>query len=374
MFSLTRKLSLLPSLPIPAIALLGLCTFLCGCQGQKEAEKATTTQETAESAESAQKAEVEAQQQLEAGNFSGAVPPLRDLARLRPDTPDVLDMLGTCVLRSPNRDKYLEEARKDLQRDPKDVVALTIAANALTGPENEKERIDLFRTLVELRPHDRSLRLILAQELVNAHLYAEARPHLDALLQPHSDSPAPGDAGPAAALPYYLSGKARFYKATNAAGLSAAEADLKEAVQRNSRLGWPYLYLARIELARNQPAAALGLLKEAEQRMPGNPEVLFELTRAYRAQGDKAQAAKAEAAFRDLRALELRCTTLVTRCGAFPNDFDLHLQTATALMQKGDIEQAFVFARRALTLRPDDTRARSLVQKLGDQLRSGALH
>ena len=348
----------------------------CGCTARKEMVTATAAPGTKSDHPNpaVENAADEAQRHLAAHDFGGAVAPLRELARLRPETPDVFMMLGTCVLRAANPGQFLAAARKDLERDPNDPVALTIAANALTGTENQKERVALMRRLVEVRPKDFGLRLTLAQELVNAHFYPEARQHLDILLAPSAERKSDNEEAPApdTALPYYLRGKALFYEATDPTHLSAAETDLNEAARRNPNLAYPYLFLGRVYLNRNQPKEALGLLEKAQEGLPGNAEPLFELARAYRALGDKAKTAQMEIAFRQRRDLENRCTALVIRCGAFPNDFDLHLQTATALTEKGDFAEASVYLHRALALRPRDPRARALAQRLISQAQSGS--
>jgi len=352
-FVVHRFHAFLPLVTILWSLSLGIC--FSGCTPGDKVGRTPQNEEAAAQAES------EAQQQLAASNFSGAVAPLRELARLRPETPDILNMLGTCVLRSPDRQSFLAAARADLQRDPNDVIALTIASNALTDPNDQKERFTLMRRLVELRGQDDALRLALAQELLNAHFYAEAREHLDILLS----HPEKSDGGNAAkALPYYLRGKARFFEATDTASLAAAEADLNESVQRNPKLGWSYLYLGRIYLRRNQAREAKAPLEKSQELLPQSVEPLFELARVHHALGDQAGAAKYEAEFRQRKALEQRAVSQTTRADAFPQDFDLQLQAATTLIEKGDFEKASLYLRRALALRPGDVRARALARRL----------
>jgi len=98
--------------------------------------------------------------------------------------------------------------------------------------------------------------------------------------------------------------------------------------------------------------------------MPNNPDVHFELANAFRAVGDAAMAAKAQAAFIALREQALRTEALVKKCGAFPNDFALHLETAQQLIKKGDLEKAIYYVNRALTLRPGDPQAEATAKEL----------
>jgi Flp pilus assembly protein TadD len=55
---------------------------------------------------------------------------------------------------------------------------------------------------------------------------------------------------------------------------------------------------------------------------------------------------------------------LTTRCDGRPDDFDLFLQTAKALIEQGDPEKAVRYVNHALTLRPGDAGAMAVVEHL----------
>jgi tetratricopeptide (TPR) repeat protein len=309
----------------------------------------------------ATKVKAEAEQLLDRQNYNAAVGPLRELARLRPDSPGVFPDLGRSVMQASNHPTLIREAVAELARDPNDPVALMVAASALIGRDDERKRMDYLRRLLRLRPQETVVREQLAQDLVNDFRFDEARPHLDTLMKAAPDDPAA----------YYLRGQTAFYATPTPEGLAQAAADFEKALELNPRLARAHLYLGRVYRRMGKPREAIEELTQAAQTMPANADVHFELASAFRAVGDAAMAAQAQAAFVHLREQALRTEGLVKKCGAFPNDFALHLEAARQLIQKGDLEKAIYYVNRALTLRPDDPQAAATAKELDTLLTAG---
>ncbi|MDX1932245.1 MAG: tetratricopeptide repeat protein [Capsulimonadales bacterium] len=297
---------------------------------------------------------------LEQGDFNAAVAPLRTVVRLAPDTPNVFADLGRSVMRSSQRQELLKEAETVLARKPEDVEALTIAVSALLGKDDQRKRLGYLRTLVRLRPEDSVLKVTLAQELVNSFLYDEARPLIEDLIRTDPNDPAA----------YYLRGQVGYFRGTDRAALAQAEADFKKTLELRANVARTQLFLGRVYLRQGQAKKAIEPLSAAAERMPENPDVHFELARAFRLIGDRETSAKAQSEFVRLREQATLAEAMAKRCGAFPEDFDLHLKTARLMIRKGDPDKAIYYVNRALTIRPNDPAGMSVAREL-DQILTG---
>lgn len=311
--------------------------------------------------QSVESAKVEAMTYLERGDFTAAVTPLRTVASLAPDTPNIFVDLGRSVTRSSQSVELLKEAQATLTNKPTDAVALTIASSALLGKDDERKRLGYLRSLVRLRPTDMLFKVTLAQELVNAFQYDEVRPLLEDLIQSHPDDPAA----------YYLRGQVNYFQRPDAAGLAQAESDFKRTLELRANVARTHLYLGRTYLRLGKTDEAIEHLTQAAEGIPDSPDVHFELAKAFRAAGDDATAKKAQAEFVRLREHATMTEAMVKRCAAFPDDFDLHLKTARLLMKKGDPEKAIYYVNRALTIRPGDSEGMTVAHELDSLLTSG---
>ncbi|MDX1934904.1 MAG: tetratricopeptide repeat protein [Capsulimonadales bacterium] len=340
---------------------VSVLAVVIGCRSAGTVDRPTPVSSEA-ARETDERTQAEVRQRLAQGDFAGAVAPLRELAKRNPNDTETLTMLGTCVLRSPDPRRFADQARKELTADPNDVVALTVAAAAFTGPELQKERLDVMKRLAERRPDDPLVRLDLAVEYVAAHQYDLARPLLDRMIEQKPDEP----------MGYLLRGRITLEEASTDEALRRAETDLKTAIRLRPTMATAHLSLGRIALRRNRPEAAIKAFETAYRHQPNSGEILYERARTYRLLGNAEKANSAEKALRRYRELEMRSATLVTRCGAFPDDFELHLETVRALAEKGDYQRAAPFLRRAMQLRPDDDRTRRLMEDLRRRAAQGA--
>lgn len=311
--------------------------------------------------QAAKAAEATADALLTQQDFNGAVTALSEVARRRPRDSEALEKLSKAVYRANDKPGLVRAAQTELARDPNDVVALTIAASALLGKDDARNQLDYLRRLVALLPRNSLFRITLAQELVAYHFYDEARPHLAQLLRDVPDDPAP----------HYLSGQADFYEAVTPEAFAKAAVHFERALELQPRLSRAHLFLGRIALRQNRPQDALAQLTQAADAMPRNTDVLFELARAYGALGDNAQQERTTALFGVLKRIETEAARLIKKCNVSPDDFDLHLKTAEALMQGSSPQKAIYYVNRALTIRPNDPKGEAAVQKLDAILNAG---
>jgi predicted Zn-dependent protease len=298
--------------------------------------------------------QTEAKQYLDQRNFTAAVAPLRKLAHLRPDLPDVFPDLAQSVRHSTEHAALLKEARATLAQNPNDVEALTIAANTLMDGDDEHQKREYERRLVKLRPKDLLFKFTLAQELVNAFQYEEAAPLLDELVKEM----------PEEAAPLFLRGEATFYRKRDADGAASAASDFQKALERDPHLDQAHLFLGRVYLRQGKPSQAIEELGIAADSMPDDPDIPFEMAKALRAAGQTAVAEKAQAAFVHLREQATLAESMAVRCTAFPQDFALQLKTARLMIQKGDRGRAALYLKHALALRPSDPDALSVAKEL----------
>jgi tetratricopeptide (TPR) repeat protein len=303
----------------------------------------------------------QARQREEQGDFTGAVAPLRTVVRLAPETPNVFSELGRSVMRSTQRRELLKEAEATLEQKPKDVEALAIAVSALLGKDDQRKRLHYLRELVRIRSQDNTLKITLAQELVNSFLYDEARPLIEELIK----------ANPEDAAAYYLRGQLAYFCGKDSVTLAQAEADFLKTLELKANVPRTNLFLGRVYLRQGRANEAVEPLTAAVERMPENPDVHFELARAFRQIGDVKAARREQDEFVKLREQATLTEAMAKRCGAFPDDFDLHLKTARLMIKKGDPEKAIYYVNRTLTIRPDDPEGMKVAQELDRILTGG---
>lgn len=287
--------------------------------------------------------------------FPAAIGAYRHLIRLKPHLSEVYKELGSCVVQAgnANSDVAYEQAIKDLANDPNDLAALTIASTVLIHRDDQKTQLMYLRRMVQLQPDNVDFLITLAQTLVNAHLYDEARPLLDKLVGSAPDSPAAFD----------LRGQSLLFGDGSQQALTQAEGDFTHALQLNATSPLIHLNLARVYNRTGQPQKAIAELRTAVESLPYSPDIYFELARAYTLENKPDRAAAAQARFVVLRQSDDRQSSLTKRCSAFPDNFEYAMELAELLLQKGAPGKAGYYINRALSLRPDDPRAKAALKE-----------
>lgn len=288
-----------------------------------------------------------------AGDFDAAIEPYRHLVALKPERPGVFGSLGGSVVRARNAEAPYQQALKDLEKNPNDLAALTIASSYLTFRDEQRMQLTYLRRLTQLRPKDPDFLTTLAKTLVNTHHYEEAGPVLERLIALTPNNPAA----------YDLRGQVLLKGVGSPQALAQAEQDFLKTLQLNTRSLFPHLNLGRVYLRMGKPEQALEQLHTAADLLPYRPDVYYELAHAYTLAKQPEKAAQAQAKFVALREKDDRANALTKRCTAFPDDFDIHLELARLLMQKGELDKAEFYINRALTLRPNDPGAKAAVRQ-----------
>jgi len=287
-------------------------------------------------------------------DYDAAIEPLRQLARLQPDNPKILNHLASCASRASDPVRILGEAEAAMKRDPNDVGALAIAVKLLAKSDEEQKRLDYLRRMVALRPHDVGYMVQLARTLTNAHLFDEAAPLIEGILKLDSGSV---DA-------YGLRGRKRLDTGTSQQDLTLAEADFQKALALNPRGPMIHLQLGKLYLRRGQADLAVTHLETAARLLPDQPEVFFVLGAAYTEARLLGKSASARKQFAALRQQEDRMSVLEKRCAADPANFDDHLQAGLVAVNKGEFEKADYFLNRAQILHPGDSRCKAALKQL----------
>ncbi len=287
-------------------------------------------------------------------DWANALKPLRELARLKPDTPHIYVRLADCAFKVGDPLSALADAERELKRDPNNVGALVIAARVLSVMEEEKRRLEYLRRLARLRPDDPDILAMLARALVGTHFNAEARAVIARLFQ----------LDPNNAEAYALRGRVAFDEGPMPQGLAQAEADLLKSVQMSPQAATPRLYLGKVYLQMRQPQKAIPYLEEAARLAPRRPDVFFALASAYDQVRQPEKAVRARRRFVALRQDADRVSSLEKRCAIEPDSYANHLQLGLLTLKTGDYDRADYYLNRAMILRPGDSQAKAALRQL----------
>jgi tetratricopeptide (TPR) repeat protein len=276
------------------------------------------------------------------------------LARLKPDAPNVHGRLAACLLRSGDEVGAFKHAQEELKHDPEDGSSLLISALLLSNMGQLQREVEYLRRLLKQMPDDPDVLALLAETLTYTSNYAEARDVIGRLLKVAPDN----------AEAYDLRGVGWFNEDPSPQGMAQAESDLLKALRLNPLAPFPRLYLGKIYRRRNQPQKALFQLEEAYRLLPHREDILFELAGAYEQAGQPQKAAQTRQKFETMRQEADLVSSLEKKCKVYPDNFDYHLQLGLLEWKRGEYHKARAYLTRASVLRPADSRVNAALRKL----------
>ena len=162
--------------------------------------------------------------------------------------------------------------REALALRPDDAEAMSLAGLAMTHLDQAAEALPLLQRAVQLEPGQPGFRMNLAEGLLRSGRSDEALRHLQQTIADYPDNVNAWEkSGDIAASRRDLDGAARAWS---------------QALSLNPKIASPALKLARLELSRNRPDAALQVLESSAARMPDDPTVFALRTEALIARRD----------------------------------------------------------------------------------------
>jgi len=301
-------------------------------------------------------------------NPADAVEPLRNVLRLRPETPGIHRKLAECLLQVGDKSAALTQAREALKENPYDATSLVVAASLLDEMSQGAEALAYKRRLAQVRPNDSEALRTLAVALIGVGSYAEALPTIERLISVE----------PSKAPAYALRGIATFYTDRSVQGLTKAKADFEKSLQLEPGV-YPiadrvpsFFYLGRVLARLHQPTKAIPLLEKAKLLQPGWGEPDFILAEAYDMAGQHDRAEGARQSFKSWRQEADQERVLALRVEINPSDFDSGLALAKIKLHKLDYDSAARYLSMALRLKPGDPVARTTMEQL-DTLRKNSV-
>ncbi|GMR23684.1 MAG: hypothetical protein BMS9Abin37_2139 [Acidobacteriota bacterium] len=312
----------------------------------------------------------EARTLIESGRSLEALQLLDDAARTDPNDPELQHILGAlyiaggrtaeairhlekAVALAPDEPSYALAYGELLYRDGQFEKALAPLQIASTLPEAlillaaVYEKIgtqeDVFSTMsryLELKPEDKSARLLLGQQLEAAKRYDEAL----SVYRGDSDDPV---------LLYH----AAEILARDREGYAEAESLVRAALEATPDRLEAGLLLARVLERQERHPEALAELERLEALHPEAPQVYFNLTRAYQREGMVEDAKAAAALFKDLDAKEQAASDREARVA-------VTYKKAAELLQQGKMFEAASVFRSVLEIDPDHAQTQSMLAKI----------
>lgn len=245
----------------------------------------------------------------------------RDLERaatLDPDNSETLCDLGEAYQRTLNLRSAEAVYRRALRANPRQIRA----------------HVGLGRTYYSMGEYDR------AEKVLN-----------DALA-----------ANPADAAALVTLGRVRMERAASDADLRAARDLVQRAVQSDPEDPEAWYDLGRLDLRLGNAAAAVQRLTRSLQLSPGQMGALYQLERALRAAGRKAEADRAATVFRSRSLREREETRLEERISRAPDDWNAKARLAVLYLQSGKQGMAALIYRQLKDGKPDHPSLPALTQ------------
>jgi len=199
-----------------------------------------------------------------------------------------------------------------------------------------------FAAWVEAVPDDRRARLGLVRTMLDARRPpAEVTPHLEQLSTAYPDDP---DVLRFRAAAMEAEGRADDAVATLDRAATRPDASVVVLTQR-----------ARLDLDRGRAADGLPYARRAVAADPSDVEARFMLLRCLQQAGTPAEAAEAEARWRQLRDDLTRVRELGRRISTSPADPDLRREIGELFLRNGREAEGVRWLESALAIRPDHT-------------------
>lgn len=360
--------AILLGLPALAVICLGAFGWWQRSVGQMTDEALLARAEARPTDAQAQRAL--ARRLLERGEKAAAVAAFGRVVALQPGDLAARRELARLLLEMGRRDEALIHFYEVAKRDPGDALAqqqmgefylargaLSWAADALeqavaTQPQNAQAWMLLGR--VHLERHQATQAV---QALTKACQLAPSRPdyrvalgraYLEAGQWEQAETTLQREArGEAAAEAAYWLG-VLYTKSFPGRKSREREAThwLSRSCQQSPHTPEPFLALGKLMLQQRKPRLAVPLLEHAADRMPGRPDPLFHLARAYRESGRAAQARACLQRFERLSQFQRERHNLELRLVQTPNDPALIRRLADLFARNGFTAQADSLRRR----------------------------
>jgi tetratricopeptide (TPR) repeat protein len=279
---------------------------------------------------------------------------LEAFRHVAPREPHVECQLAEARLRLEQLPEAEANARREVARDPHCGRARLILGQLMIRRKNEREAVSHLQEAVRLAPGEVEPQIYLAQAYIENMRLPEAQALLVPLLQRQPDL---GHA-------HYMLG---FCYARNAAepdGPRKAEAALRRALELDPNDEGAACELGRLCVLLGRAREAVPLLETAARLAPGYPPTFYHLSRALRAERRSAEAARAEARYRELNRLAMEESSLLERHGIAPNDPDVLFRLAELKLAQREPPAARTYLERARVTRPGDPRLRAIEQRL----------
>jgi Tfp pilus assembly protein PilF len=260
--------------------------------------------------------------------------------RDHPESDAILEALAAVYMR---QTRY-PEARHCLDRwvehAPDSVRALAWRGWVYNQLERRDEALADYEHLLSLHPDQSTVRLRMAEILVESLKYPEARPHLEQL---HAEQPTNPDI-------LVLLGRCRVAEART----DEARALYEKALEVNPDHVEALLRRGQLELDERHYAEAERWLRQALQRAPQDVDARYALHRTLQAQPGRQREAKQELArWEQDRKVRDRLTRLLrTEVDRHPKDPDLAREVGELFLQRGQDRLGVYWLERALKLDP----------------------
>jgi tetratricopeptide (TPR) repeat protein len=277
----------------------------------------------------------------ERGEVDALAPALLEaVARDDPASVDILEALARVYLTQTRYHEGLAVLDKWLARVPDSPRALDWRGWVHNQFDHRIEAIDDYQRALELRPGRSSVRLRLAQVLIESSRHLEALPHLERLWAEGYPDP---DVSVALAACRMVQGRLEDGRQLLEAVL-AAHPDHFAALRQ----------LGNLEREAGRYAESERYLRRALERRPLDPLARYSLHLTLLAQPERrAEAAQERERWDRDRQITLRATVLIReRLLARPNDPDLAAEAGELLLQLGEEYRGLFWLNRALSINP----------------------
>jgi tetratricopeptide (TPR) repeat protein len=275
--------------------------------------------------------------QVQQGDLQSARPLLERLLALdHPESVHILEVLTPAYLQAYQLADALKCIRRWLEREPESLEAWHYRAQLYRRLQAGSELVASYRRILELDPADESIRLQLAEQLLQARQPQEALVEYQRLGPQLRTTPAVlvGMAACQSALRQVEEGRQLLDQAL------AADPQNAPALAERGRLA----------LAYESPTAAEPWLRRAFAQQPADHDVLYALCQCLQALGKNEEAAALQARLKVLEGDLVHLREILRQVAASPRDPEPRFQAGQIFLRNGKDEEGLRWLKSALTV------------------------
>jgi Flp pilus assembly protein TadD len=283
---------------------------------------------------------------IETGRPAEAIPLLRRLVEIAPQTKGIYSQLAEAIATT-GKGNITEAAKLAVEKEPDSAKAHALLGISYGNQQDHTVAVSELRKAALLAPNDNSIVVSLAQAQLNAADLEGAEKTVRTVLARTPDY----------AKAWYVLGWSFSRRTPTPENIKEALSAFEKSLTLTPNNVEVMTELGRLYLAENRLPQAQTMLEKAWQQGPRTDQMAFQMAQVYRRQNSATKATEMQATFEKLHKAVTERDALVKRLTTNPTDAETALKLAELEFDAGNIEEALSLLQGVLQVRPEDPRA-----------------